>query len=40
MLTAQAAGVAGPLLAAVLPRIEAVIINPDVDEEEADDDDA
>ena len=28
MLTAQAAGVAGPLLAEILPRIEAAIINP------------
>ncbi len=41
MMTAQAAGVAGPMLAEILPRIEAAIINPPDDlEEEADDDDS
>lgn len=41
MLTAQAAGVAGPLLAEILPRVEAAIINPpDEFEGEVDHDDA
>jgi hypothetical protein len=39
MMTAQAAGVAGPMLAEILPRIESAIVNPpDELEEEADDD--
>ncbi|WP_267395582.1 MULTISPECIES: hypothetical protein [unclassified Sphingomonas] len=40
MLVAQAAGVAGPLLADLLPQIEAIIINPPEGNEEADHGDA